>query len=166
VRLLIRSMVLTSIFVFTIQPSAKAEVASSGTYWQQLPNAIKEKQQKELQHFFDVVHWNEVVAWNEAVAAQKTIPMTSPEPKVESDPVSQSGDRFDRLANCESGMRQDAVSSNGLYLSYFQWLISTWHSVGGTGDPRNHSYEEQKEKAKVLASQANPGTQWPVCWYR
>lgn len=165
-RLLIRTMTLAIFMVFVIQPSAKAEVGSYNSYWQHLPEAIKAKQQQDLEHFYAIVHWNEVVAWNEAVAAQEKIAKTKqPKPKVTSDVVSQSGDKFDRLANCESGMRQNAVGS-GIYLSYFQWLPETWHSVGGTGDPRNASYEEQKEKAKILAAQSGGGTQWPVCWYR
>lgn len=165
-RLLIRFMALAFIFAFAIQPSAKAEVASSNSYWQHLPEAIKAKQQQELDHFYAVLHWNEVIAWNEAIAAQEAaIPKTKPKPKVESDPESQSGDRFDRLANCESGGNSATNTGNGFY-GAFQFTLSTWKSVGGTGLPSDHSYGEQKQKALELANRAAPGSQWPVCWYR
>jgi hypothetical protein len=164
VRILIRTIVLTSVLVFTIQPSAEAEVVS-GSYWQNLPVAIRTHNE---QIWYNTAYWNDVVRWNEAYqqalvnsVKQKT-PKTQQQPKVASDVVSQSGDRFDRLANCESTMRQDAF--NGVNKSYFQWAQPTWESVGGVGDPRNASYEKQKEKAQYLASITNPSTQWPVCW--
>ncbi|MET0785899.1 MAG: transglycosylase family protein [Paenisporosarcina sp.] len=165
-RLLIRTMTLTIFMVFVIQPSAEAEVVS-GSYWQKLPDAIRIHNE---QIWYSVAYWNDVVRWNEAYqqalvkAAKQKTPKTQQQPKVTSDVVSQSGDKFDRLAMCESTMRQDAF--NGVNKSYFQWAQSTWESVGGVGDPRNVSYEKQKEKAQYLASITNPGTQWPVCWYR
>lgn len=170
-RLLIRSMAMAVIFVVAIQPSAKAEVASSSSYWQQLDEALRTKQQQDLQalqHFYDVVTWNNVVAWNEALAvAQKTTPpkTTQPKPKVTSDTGPQSGDKFDRVAQCESGGKAGTNTGNGYY-GAFQFTLSTWRAVGGTGLPSDHSYAEQKEKAIALAGRANPGSQWPVCWYR
>jgi hypothetical protein len=53
-------------------------------------------------------------------------------------------DLLDRLAHCESGMRQDAVNPRGPYLSYFQMLPATSRALGLGSDPRNHSYEAQK----------------------
>lgn len=76
------------------------------------------------------------------------------------------GDRFDRLATCESGMRQDAVDPTGSFLSFFQWRLSTFHAAGGVGDPRDVDYDTQKSLAVSWAQQANPFTQWPVCWPR
>lgn len=77
-----------------------------------------------------------------------------------------SGDTFDRLAQCESGMRQDAVGGGGRYFSYFQWSMSTWRTAGGTGDPRNVDYGTQKAIAMRWAERSNPYGQWPVCWPR
>lgn len=157
-RIFIRTMALTLVLVFAIQPSAKAEVVS-GSYWQNLPNALQEQR---LKLWYNTIAWNEAVHQNEVAIAQyyaaaQETPKTNPTPKV----VPQNGDKYDRVANCESSMRQDAVSKDGLYLSFFQWLLSTWHSAGGTGDPRSHSYEEQKSRAMSLG---NPAGQWPVCW--
>lgn len=75
------------------------------------------------------------------------------------------GDRFDRLAACESGGDPTTNTGNG-YFGAFQWLLSTWHAAGGTGNPVDHSYTEQKAVAMHWATVANPYTQWPVCWPR
>jgi hypothetical protein len=40
--------------------------------------------------------------------------------------------------------------------------MSTWRSVGGSGDPVNASPGKQTYHAKVLYSRAGRG-QWPVC---
>lgn len=72
------------------------------------------------------------------------------------------GDVWHALALCESGMRQSATSPNGLYLSYFQWLLSTYRSVGGVGDPRTVPYETQVVLAKRLQARSGWG-QWPRC---
>lgn len=78
-----------------------------------------------------------------------------------------SGDTFDRLARCESGMRQDAVGGGGRYFSYFQWSLSTWRAAsGGMGDPRGVDYATQKAIAMRWAERSNPASQWPVCWPR
>lgn len=71
------------------------------------------------------------------------------------------GDVWWRLALCESGGR-NVVSSNGLYYGYFQFLPATWHSVGGSGLPTDHSYAEQVSRARILQSRAGWG-QWPAC---
>lgn len=71
-------------------------------------------------------------------------------------------DIWGSLANCESGMNQRATSSSGKYLGYFQFSMSTWRSVGGSGDPRDHDYEGQLKYAQIL--QARSGwSQWPAC---
>jgi hypothetical protein len=122
--------------------------SSSGAYWQHLPNALQE---------VNVRTWYTVVASQPKPEPPQRVSVVKNTEVVPSG----KGDKYDRVAQCESGMRQDAVSKDGLYLSFFQWLISTWHSVGGEGDPRNHSYAEQKERAMSLS---NPSSQWPVCW--
>lgn len=75
------------------------------------------------------------------------------------------GDRFDRLAACESTMNQNADDGQG-HLSFFQWLLSTFHSAGGVGDPRDVDYETQKALAMHWATVADPFRQWPSCWPR
>lgn len=75
------------------------------------------------------------------------------------------GDRFDRLARCESGGDPATNTGNGFY-GAFQFVLSTWHAAGGTGNPVDHSYSEQKQIAMSWAQRSNPYTQWPVCWPR
>lgn len=78
-----------------------------------------------------------------------------------SPPRSSGGDVWAALARCESSMRQDAVGE-GKYLSYFQWAVPTWRSVGGEGDPRDASYDVQVQLAKRLQARNGWG-QWPRC---
>jgi hypothetical protein len=68
-----------------------------------------------------------------------------------------------QLTLCESGGRQDAYNPAGPFFSYFQWLQSTWESLGGRGDPRNASYEEQLSRAQTLQARAGFRSQWPAC---
>jgi hypothetical protein len=75
-------------------------------------------------------------------------------------------DRFDRLALCESGGESTAVSPGGRYRGAFQFSLATWHAAGGTGDPVDASYDEQKRVAMGWANVVEPSTQWPVCWPR
>lgn len=69
---------------------------------------------------------------------------------------------------CESRMNQRAVSSNGLYFSYFQWAIGvgdspdTWGTAGGVGDPRDVPYDHQAVLA-INFAQAHGKQHWPVC---
>jgi hypothetical protein len=75
-------------------------------------------------------------------------------------------DRFDRLAMCESGGDPTAVSPSGRYRGAFQFSLATWQSAGGTGDPVDVSYAEQKRIAIAWVDVVDPSTQWPVCWPR
>jgi Transglycosylase-like domain len=75
-------------------------------------------------------------------------------------------DRFDRLAMCESGGDPAAVSPGGRYRGAFQFSGPTWHAAGGSGDPVDSSYAEQKRVAMGWAQVVEPATQWPVCWPR
>lgn len=75
------------------------------------------------------------------------------------------GDRFDRLADCESGRNPATDTGNGFY-GAFQFVLSSWHAAGGTGSPVEHSYAEQKAVAMRWASMTNPASQWPRCWPR
>lgn len=72
------------------------------------------------------------------------------------------GDLLDRLASCESGMNPRAYNPKGPFYGAFQFLMSTWRNLGGTGDPRDHSYAEQKAiAAKIPVSSWH--NQFPHC---
>ena len=66
------------------------------------------------------------------------------------------------LANCESGGNPRAVSSGGTYRGLYQFTLSTWHGVGGSGDPIDNSSAEQTYRAKLLY-QRSGRSPWPVC---
>lgn len=74
-------------------------------------------------------------------------------------------DIWQRLAYCESRMNGQAVGGGGKYLSYFQWLRSTWASVKADDDPddpRHASYGRQVLAAQRLQARSGWG-QWPAC---
>lgn len=73
-----------------------------------------------------------------------------------------SGDVWAALAQCESGGNPSIVSSNGLYHGLYQFTVSTWQSVGGSGLPSQASASEQTERAKILQARSGWG-QWPAC---
>lgn len=66
------------------------------------------------------------------------------------------------LARCESGNNPRAIGGGGLYRGLYQFRISTWQSVGGSGDPIDASVSEQTYRAKLLYLRAGRG-QWPYC---
>ena len=66
------------------------------------------------------------------------------------------------LAECESGGNPQAVSPNGRYRGLYQFDLSTWRSVGGTGDPIDHSSAEQTRRAQRLYAERGRSP-WPVC---
>lgn len=65
------------------------------------------------------------------------------------------------LAECESGGDPRAVNPAGYY-GLYQFSLSTWSSVGGSGNPADASPEEQTYRAKLLYDKAGAG-QWPHC---
>jgi resuscitation-promoting factor RpfB len=65
------------------------------------------------------------------------------------------------LAQCESGGNPRAVNPAGYY-GLYQFALSTWYSVGGSGNPIDASPEEQTYRAQVLYSRSGAGP-WPVC---
>ncbi|HEX5947338.1 MAG TPA: transglycosylase family protein, partial [Acidimicrobiales bacterium] len=67
---------------------------------------------------------------------------------------------WDALAQCESGGRWDY--SAGPYYGGLQFSESTWHSVGGTGMPYEHSRETQIHFGQILQARSGWG-QWPHC---
>ncbi len=66
------------------------------------------------------------------------------------------------LANCESGGDPRSVSPGGTYRGLYQFSMSTWQSVGGSGDPVNASPSEQTYRAQLLYQRAGTSS-WPVC---
>jgi|GEM_PF-2192683 len=65
------------------------------------------------------------------------------------------------IAACESGGDPATDTGNGFYGKY-QFTLSTWQAVGGSGNPARASEAEQDRRAAALLAQAGPG-QWPVC---
>jgi hypothetical protein len=68
---------------------------------------------------------------------------------------------FDRLAQCESNGRWNLASGNGYY-GGLQFLVSTWHSLGGTGLPSDHPREVQIALARK-EWQRSGWSAWPSC---
>lgn len=65
------------------------------------------------------------------------------------------------LAACESGGNPRAVNSAGYY-GLYQFSLSTWYAVGGSGNPIDATPQEQTYRAQVLYQRSGAG-QWPVC---
>ena len=65
------------------------------------------------------------------------------------------------LATCESGDTPSEDTGNGFYGMY-QFTISTWDSLGGSGLPSDASAATQTALAEKLYTEAGSG-QWPVC---
>jgi uncharacterized protein YabE (DUF348 family) len=79
------------------------------------------------------------------------------QPKV-SLPSGGDGLNWAALARCESGGNPRAVNPAGYY-GLYQFSLSTWHSVGGSGNPIDASPAEQLKRAKILYAKAGSG-QW------
>lgn len=69
---------------------------------------------------------------------------------------------LESIASCESGGDPTIVSSDGTYRGKYQFSVSTWESVGGSGDPAAAPEDEQDYRAALLYSQAG-SSPWPVC---
>ncbi|WP_255739345.1 transglycosylase family protein [Frankia sp. CiP3] len=69
------------------------------------------------------------------------------------------------IAQCESGGNPTIVNSIGAG-GLFQFLPSTWQSVGGTGLPQNASVAEQWNRARMLYAQqgTTPWVSSRSCW--
>ena len=62
------------------------------------------------------------------------------------------------LAACESGGNPRAVNPAGYY-GLYQFSLSTWASVGGSGNPIDASPAEQLARAQTLYARSGAG-QW------
>ena len=74
--------------------------------------------------------------------------------------VSQS--TLDAIAACESGGDPTVVDASGTYHGKYQFDLSTWASVGGSGAPSAAPEAEQDYRAALLYSQAG-SSPWPNC---
>ena len=74
-------------------------------------------------------------------------------------PTSASGLNWGALANCESGGNPHAVDPSGSYYGLYQFSLSTWASVGGSGNPVNASAAEQTARAQKLYARGG-ASQW------
>lgn len=75
--------------------------------------------------------------------------------------LSGTGPNWRGLARCESGGNPNAVNPAGYY-GLYQFSLSTWHAVGGTGNPIDHNYWEQTKRAWILYK-GSGSSPWPVC---
>ena len=93
-----------------------------------------------------------------AVAAVVTVG-TKAKPKVNSN-LGGSVDSLNwtALAKCESGGNPKAVNAAGYY-GLYQFSLSTWRTVGGSGNPTNASPSEQLMRAKMLYKRGG-ASQW------
>lgn len=69
---------------------------------------------------------------------------------------------LDAIGACESGGDPTAVSSDGTYRGKYQFHVSTWEAVGGSGDPAAAPEQEQDYRAALLYAQSG-SSPWPVC---
>jgi uncharacterized protein YabE (DUF348 family) len=67
------------------------------------------------------------------------------------------------LAGCESNHDSRSYTARGPYYGLYQFSMGTWESVGGHGDPRDASVDEQTYRAKLLYKQAGGDSPWPSC---
>ncbi|HEX6754200.1 MAG TPA: transglycosylase family protein [Solirubrobacterales bacterium] len=73
-----------------------------------------------------------------------------------------SQETLEAIAACESGGDPTIVSSDGTYRGKYQFSISTWESVGGSGDPAAAPEQEQDYRAALLYA-ASGSSPWPIC---
>lgn len=71
------------------------------------------------------------------------------------------GATLEAIAACESGGNPTTNTGNGFYGKY-QFTLSTWQSVGGSGNPAAASEAEQNHRAALLYAREGAAP-WPVC---
>jgi resuscitation-promoting factor RpfB len=80
---------------------------------------------------------------------------SKPKPAVTASP---DGLNWAALAKCESGGNPRAVNPAGYY-GLYQFSLSTWHAVGGSGNPIDASPDEQTARAQMLYARSG-ASQW------
>jgi hypothetical protein len=76
-------------------------------------------------------------------------------------PVVSAPPALEAIAACESGGDPSTNTGNGFYGKY-QFTLSTWQSVGGSGNPAQASEAEQNQRAALLYAREGAAP-WPVC---
>jgi resuscitation-promoting factor RpfB len=89
------------------------------------------------------------------VTAQVTV---GSKPKPAAPAPTADGLNWTALAKCESGGNPRAVNPAGYY-GLYQFSLSTWRSVGGSGNPIDASPAEQLSRAQALYARGGAG-QW------
>ncbi|MEU3913220.1 ubiquitin-like domain-containing protein [Streptomyces sp. NPDC029721] len=69
------------------------------------------------------------------------------------------------LAQCESGGRPSATDASGTYGGLYQFDVTTWQALGGSGRPQDAPAGEQTFRAKKLYVQRG-ASPWPHCGRR
>jgi hypothetical protein len=108
-------------------------------------------------------HPTEAPSQSETVVPEASSPLSPPAvPRGEVQP----GDDavWDRIAMCESGGNWHINTGNGYY-GGLQFSERTWHGIGGSGLPHEHSREVQIHYAKLLQARYGWG-QWSCAWAR
>jgi hypothetical protein len=67
------------------------------------------------------------------------------------------------IAECESGGNPRAVSPNGLYRGKFQFMRSTWKSLGGRGDDPAKASEAHQDRIALKLYRQQGVSPWPAC---
>lgn len=125
------------------------------------PEAVAYYAELDRQAFIAELERQEAAAAAQRAEERRIEALEAAQPVVVSGAApSTGGDVWEALARCESGMT-NANTGNGYY-GYFQFSASTWHSVGGSGLPTDHGYEEQLSRAQALQARSGWG-QWPGC---
>ncbi len=70
--------------------------------------------------------------------------------------------RLNRIATCESHGNPRAIGGGGTFRGKYQFMFSTWASVGGKGDPARASEREQDLRAAMLLKRSG-SSPWPTC---
>ncbi len=70
---------------------------------------------------------------------------------------------WDAMAQCEATGNPKAYNPAGPYYGLYQFDLSTWRSVGGSGLPTQASAAEQTYRAQLLYLERGGASAWPVC---
>jgi hypothetical protein len=81
--------------------------------------------------------------------------------RAEAPPAATASPVLEAIAACESGGNPATDTGNGFYGKY-QFDLSTWASVGGSGNPAHAPEAEQDRRAAILYARAGAAP-WPVC---
>jgi hypothetical protein len=92
-------------------------------------------------------------------AEEDAVPAPTDVPAV---PTGDAAATLARIAQCESGGNPAAVSPDGRYRGKYQFDVSTWEHMGGSGDPAAAPEAEQDARAGQLLARRGTAP-WPVC---